>query len=399
MKCAFRSFGCIILALALLSHAIPYSISASEQSVLLGDADGDGNIMIVDCTLIQRDIAALAEIRSDNREAADVDSDGIICILDATEIQRYLAEMEVKFPIGKTVSKRFIEEQTEQSTQPSAVLSPNVSVNGNTVTIDDVTFDTSRIPTKTTITDSKTNSKTLILLTKANLSPEDISIQVNDGVYDHKTDYTDARFKENYLMTSDGKIGYGYDCLVRNTKGEAVAWVEAHYCDGWSDPFRVKIYGMKADSFIFPIEFFYKGVSLKRCEVTVNLIENHPSIESTINEVRSIEKKCWRTGMTDQEKLKAFAQYVAKNYSYSQVYCNIGADYVAFAARDLGLISMLLYPGGEPNQTCGRHLVTYNIYTNIVVPGGHCACIVVFKDGSTLRYDVQGGSYQIAEIK
>ena len=399
MKCAFRTICCIMLVLSLLSHAIPCSISASEQSFMLGDADGDGYIMIVDCTLIQRDIAGLAKIKSDNRDAADVDSDGIICILDATEIQRYLAEMKVKYPIGKTALKRCIEEQTEHSTHPSTVISPNITVNGNTATIDDVSFDTSRIPTKAIITDSKTNSKTLILITKANLSPEDITIQVNDGVYDHKTDYTDTRFKENYVMTSDGKIGYGYDCLVRNTKGEAVAWVEAHYCDGWSDPFRVKIYGMKTDSFTFPVEFIYKGVSIKRCEVTVNLSENHPDIESTTNEVHNIEKKCWKIGMTDQEKLKAFAQYVAKNYSYSQVYCNIGADYVAFAARDLGLTSMLLYPGGEPNQTCGRHLVTYNIFTNIVVPGGHCACIVVFKDGSTLRYDVQGGSCQISNYQ
>lgn len=399
MKCTLRNIICIMLVLSFLSHAIPYSISAAEQNYLLGDADGDGYIMIVDCTLIQRDIAALAEIESDNRDAADVDADGIICILDATEIQRYLVQMEVNFPIGKKLSKSCIEEHTEYSTHPSTVIPPNVSVNGNTVTIDDVAFDTSRIPTKATITDSKTNSKTLILLTKSNLSLDDITVQVNDGAYDHKTDYTDTRFKENYVMTSNGGIGFGYDCLVRNTKGEAAAWVEAHYCDGWSDPFRVKIYGMKADSFTFPIEFFYKGVSVKRCKVTVNLSENHPSIESTINEVRNIEKKCWTTEMSDQDKLKAFSQYVAKNYSYSQVYCNIGADYVAFAAQDLGLTSMLLYPGGEPNQTCGRHLFTYNIFTNIVVPGGHCACIVDFKDSSTLRYDVQGGSYQIAEIK
>ena len=101
--------------------------------------------------------------------------------------------------------------------------------------------------------------------------------------------------------------------------------------------------------------------------------------------------------MTKQEKLEAFAQYVANNYNYSQVYCNIGADYIAFAARDLGLTSMLLYPGGEPNQTCERHLVTYNIFTNIMVPGGHCACLVEFPDGSTLRYDVQGGSSQIRD--
>lgn len=99
--------------------------------------------------------------------------------------------------------------------------------------------------------------------------------------------------------------------------------------------------------------------------------------------------------MTDKEKLCAFAQYVAKNYTYEQVYCNIGADYVAFAARDLGLDSMLLYPGNEQNSTCDRPVVTYNIYTNITEPGGHCACLVDYSYGSTWRYDVQGGYYKI----
>lgn len=63
MKCAFRSIGCIMLILTLLPHVFPYPISAAEQSFMLGDADGDGYIMIVDCTLIQRDIAALAVIK------------------------------------------------------------------------------------------------------------------------------------------------------------------------------------------------------------------------------------------------------------------------------------------------------------------------------------------------
>ena len=66
----------------------PYISLAEERTVLLGDADGDGAIMIVDCTLIQRDIVGLAEIKAENRSATDVDSDGEICILDATAIQR-----------------------------------------------------------------------------------------------------------------------------------------------------------------------------------------------------------------------------------------------------------------------------------------------------------------------
>lgn len=338
MKATARYFITISVMMIFIM-LIPCISLAEGRTVLLGDADGDGAIMIVDCTLIQRDIVGLAEIKAENRSAADVDSDREICILDATAIQRYLAEMEENYPIGEYIS-------VSGSTPPHL---PTVSVNGKTITVDNVTFDTAHIPDRTTISDSKTNSKTLILCTKANLAPEDITIQVNNGEYDHKTDYSDERFKESYLMTHNGKVAYGYDCLVRNSKGEAVAWVEAHYCDGWSDPFRAKIYGLKADSYSFSVEFFYKGVLLKKCEVTISLTENHQSIEGTINEVRSIEKQCWTSNMTQQDKLKAFAQYVAKNYSYKQVYCNIGADYVAFAARDLGLTSMLLYPGGEPN--------------------------------------------------
>lgn len=384
MKSVDRIIG-IVMVVSLVCYLFAITSVCATKQCLLGDADGDGAIMIVDCTLIQRDIVGLAEIKAENRSAADVDSDREICILDATAIQRYLAEMKSNCPIGEYIS--------ESSSTTSHL--PTVSVNGKTITVDNVTFYTALIPDRTTISDSKTNSKTLILCTKANLAPEDITIQVNNGEYDHKTDYSDARFKESYLMTNNGKVAYGYDCLVRNSKGEAVAWVEAHYFDGWGDPFRVSIYGLKADSYSFPVEFFYRGVLLKKCEVTVALTENHQSIEETINEVRSIEKQCWTSNMTQQEKLKAFAQYVAKNYSYTQVYCDIGADYVAFAARDLGLTSMLLYPGGEPNQTCERHLITYNIYTSIMVPGGHCACLVEYPDGSTLRYDVQGGTYKI----
>ena len=384
MKFVVRLTGIVLVAF-LLPFVFGNIPAHAATKILLGDVDGDGLIMIVDCTLIQRDIVGLAEIHVNNRRAADVDSDGEICILDATAIQRYLAEMEENYPIGEYISER--------SSSPSQL--PTVSVNGKTITVDDVAFDTARIPDRTTISDGKTNSKTLMLCTKANLEPEDITIQVNNGDYDHKTDYSDERFKESYLMTHDGKSAYGYDCLVRNSKGEAVAWVEAHYFDGWSDPFRVSVYGLKADSYSFPVEFFYRGVLLKKCEVTVALSENHQSIEKTINEVHSIEKQCWTSNMTQHEKLKAFAQYVANNYSYKQVYCNIGADYVAFAARDLGLTSMLLYPGGEPNQTCERHLVTYNIFSSIMVPGGHCACLVEYPDGSTLRYDVQGGTYKI----
>ena len=100
MKFVVRLIG-IVLVISLVFHSfVITSVYATEQ-YLLGDADGDGMIMIVDCTLIQRDIAGLAEIKADNRIASDVDSDGEICILDATAIQRYLADMKEKYQIGR----------------------------------------------------------------------------------------------------------------------------------------------------------------------------------------------------------------------------------------------------------------------------------------------------------
>ena len=93
--------------------------------------------------------------------------------------------------------------------------------------------------------------------------------------------------------------------------------------------------------------------------------------------------------MTNKEMMKAFAIYIKTHYKYSQMKCVEGAVMTALAARDLGLDSMLLYPGGEENQPCPRHLITYNLYTDVYVPGGHCACLVEFND-CTMRYDVQG---------
>ena len=96
--------------------------------------------------------------------------------------------------------------------------------------------------------------------------------------------------------------------------------------------------------------------------------------------------------MTDKEKLKAFAAYIRSHYTLRQMICVVGALYTAFAARDLGLSSMLLYP--EENDH--PYLVTYNLYTNTVNPGGHCACLVEYDD-CVMRYDVQGGAYVIRD--
>ena len=96
--------------------------------------------------------------------------------------------------------------------------------------------------------------------------------------------------------------------------------------------------------------------------------------------------------MSDKEKMEAFAEHIKSHYTLRQLKCVDGAVYTAFAARDLGLNAMLFYPeeNGHPD------LMTYNLYFDTTIPGGHCACLVEYDD-CTMRYDVQGGAYVIRD--
>ena len=61
----------------------------------IGDADGDGEVAILDATVIQRHLAQLDTLDREYREyACDIDDDGTVDVLDATIIQRKLAALE-----------------------------------------------------------------------------------------------------------------------------------------------------------------------------------------------------------------------------------------------------------------------------------------------------------------
>ena len=80
------------------SHNIPFILL---DSVLLGDANGDGNVNISDVTDIQRAVAEMDTLDDLRKKAADVNSDGVVTIDDATFLQTYLAEFETAYPIGE----------------------------------------------------------------------------------------------------------------------------------------------------------------------------------------------------------------------------------------------------------------------------------------------------------
>lgn len=77
---------------------------------MIGDADGDEDVTIVDATLIQRKLVNIP-VFSFNEKAADVDGDGLN-ITDATRIQRFLVGFYDPYNIGKTVSYHMYEKES-----------------------------------------------------------------------------------------------------------------------------------------------------------------------------------------------------------------------------------------------------------------------------------------------
>ena len=62
---------------------------------LIGDADLNGIVTIVDATMIQRYDASMTDFTDEQIAMADVDKDGNATILDVTLLQRYLSGFDV----------------------------------------------------------------------------------------------------------------------------------------------------------------------------------------------------------------------------------------------------------------------------------------------------------------
>ena len=70
---------------------------------IMGDADLDGTVSILDATAIQRHLAEIKTLADSAMALSDVDEDKEVSILDATCIQRYLADLPTDSVVGKKV--------------------------------------------------------------------------------------------------------------------------------------------------------------------------------------------------------------------------------------------------------------------------------------------------------
>ncbi|MBQ3418323.1 MAG: hypothetical protein IJH32_10900 [Ruminococcus sp.] len=84
--------------LPIKAYLLPAELHDSDR--LLGDADCDGAVSVLDATAIQKKLASM-EPSSFNENAADVERDGKVTILDATYIQKYLASLPCPEGIGE----------------------------------------------------------------------------------------------------------------------------------------------------------------------------------------------------------------------------------------------------------------------------------------------------------
>ena len=71
-------------------------VPATEPSgnAVYGDVNGDGDITVVDATLVQKHVVQLETLSADKQILADVNGDNTISVVDATLIQKYVVQLK-----------------------------------------------------------------------------------------------------------------------------------------------------------------------------------------------------------------------------------------------------------------------------------------------------------------
>ena len=119
---------------AILPNYGPFRYQLENNPLLLGDVNANGEVDIVDCTLLQRYIAEFEDTNLNKVciGLADANGDGKISVYDATKIQRKLALMDNDSQIGSPIgefkdewSERVLElvnEERAKVNQPALVM-------------------------------------------------------------------------------------------------------------------------------------------------------------------------------------------------------------------------------------------------------------------------------------
>lgn len=96
---------------------------ATEPSgnAVYGDVNGDGDITVVDATLVQKHVVQLETLSADKQILADVNGDNTISVVDATLIQKYIVQLKDWGRTGDVY-------QAEQPTTPEPTTAETTTV-------------------------------------------------------------------------------------------------------------------------------------------------------------------------------------------------------------------------------------------------------------------------------
>ena len=84
------------------AHILTDQVIYDPSKMILGDANGDGEVDSVDATIVQRAATKIQVPYSEEQlMCADIDGDGSLTIVDATFIQRYDSKIAVPYPVGE----------------------------------------------------------------------------------------------------------------------------------------------------------------------------------------------------------------------------------------------------------------------------------------------------------
>lgn len=83
-----KTLSLLLLAVLLFAAWLHTPVEAAADPILLGDADGDGEVTSRDAALIARTVVGLATFDGDAAARADVNGDGSVGADDAARILR-----------------------------------------------------------------------------------------------------------------------------------------------------------------------------------------------------------------------------------------------------------------------------------------------------------------------
>ena len=113
-----RLLMCIAAAILFTVALSVCCFAADTEPYMLGDADGNGDVDVVDAVKVQR-IAIFVDHDTDGsvERRADVNGDGLDTV-DATLIQRHVTHIKTPYAIGEWIyPEQPTEQVTEQPTQ------------------------------------------------------------------------------------------------------------------------------------------------------------------------------------------------------------------------------------------------------------------------------------------